>query len=106
MTKEQLHLFIEGYFDYCVRTIKSKNQDYSGGDGDVLRNFKSIESYGIKAEHGLLTRMNDKMMRLGNLIKDDHEQKVVDESTYDTMLDLACYSCLMLAVLEDKKVNP
>jgi len=106
MTRDQLLEFSYQYFMICVSTIKRKNQDYSGAgsEDDALRNFKSIESFGIKPEHGLLTRMNDKMMRVSNLIKDGVEPSV-SESIYDTLIDLSCYSCLLVALLEDMNMK-
>lgn len=103
MTKDELLEFSRQYFEICISTIRRKNQDYSGVNSmeDALRNFKSIESLGVKPEHGLLTRMNDKMMRVSNLIKQDVEPQV-SESIYDTLLDLSCYSCLLVALMEDK----
>jgi len=84
---------------------KAKNDDYSGG-GDVyaFNNFTMVERKGVcSTEAGFLVRMEDKMMRINNLIKKG-SASVKDESIADTLMDLANYSILMMGYLESKKI--
>lgn len=82
---------------------KAKNSDYTGDASDPFKNFKQVEFMGIcSAEQGFLTRMTDKMMRIGSFVKKG-ELQVKDESVTDTLQDLAVYSILMLCYLKSKK---
>ena len=101
------------FVDYHLRTVnkmneicKAKNQDYSGGgDCDAFNNFTMVEIKGIcSTEAGFLVRMEDKMMRINNLIKNG-EAAVKDESIKDTLMDLANYSILMMGYIESKNDN-
>lgn len=73
----------------------SKNSNYAN-DEDALANFRLIEHLSngaISTEHGLLTRMSDKLQRLVNLslgAQNNHESKV------DNYRDLAVYSLIGL----------
>lgn len=79
-------------FDAIVKrmadTYRAKNADYGDSFG------QSIEEFGYTAA---LARMSDKFNRLKNLMRNDTEMQVKDESIKDTILDLACYS-VMLAI--------
>ena len=83
---------------------KAKNQDYSGGgDHSAFNNFMIVELKGVcSTEAGFLVRMEDKMMRINNIIKSG-KTAVKDESVKDTLMDLANYSILMMGYLESKK---
>jgi len=83
---------------------KAKNQDYSGGgDSSAFNNFMVVEHKGVcSTEAGFLVRMEDKMMRINNLIK-NKTAAVKDESIEDTLMDLANYSILMMGYLKSKR---
>jgi cytochrome c-type biogenesis protein CcmE len=82
---------------------KAKNADYTGDLSDPFKNFKQVEFMGIcSAEQGFLTRMTDKMMRIGSFVKKG-ELQVKDESVTDTLQDLAIYAILMLCYIKSKK---
>jgi len=83
--------------------VRAKNQDYSGGgDCDAFNNFTMVEKKGTcSTEAGFLVRMEDKMMRINNLIKNG-SAAVKDESIRDTLMDLANYSILMMGYIESK----
>lgn len=102
MTRNELVEFSKEFFGKCHEIMESKNADYSGAQDDPFANFKAIEIYGIATEVGFLTRMTDKMARLASFIKRG-ELLVKDESVTDTLRDLANYSMLLAAYLEDNK---
>lgn len=84
-------------FDAIVKkmadTYRKKNVDYGDSFG------QSVEEFGYTAA---LVRMSDKFNRLKNLMRDNTEMQVKDESIKDTILDLACYS-VMLAIEVEKQ---
>lgn len=99
------------FIEYHAQTVKkmneickAKNQDYSGGgDCSAFNNFMIVEHKGIcSTEAGFLVRMEDKMMRINNLIKNGGAA-VKDEAIEDTLMDLANYSILMMGYLKSKK---
>lgn len=102
MTKEKYFEFAESFFGECVNISRKKNADYTGSNDDPFANFKSVESLGISTEAGFLTRMMDKMSRIGSFASKG-ELQVKDESVTDTLRDLANYSCLLAAYIESKK---
>ncbi len=72
-----------------------KNADYSG-DTFAFANFDAVEKLWIcSAEIGLLVRMTDKMCRISNLIANQREGKVKDESINDTLSDLSNYARIL-----------
>lgn len=101
MTTETFLKELETTFFKCLEIAKAKNADYSGSDVDPFKNFKHVEVLGVcSTEVGLLTRMTDKMSRIGNLLK--KEAKVKDESISDTLSDLINYSAILKAYLKNK----
>lgn len=104
MKRNELVEFSKEFFEKCHEIMESKNADYSGAQEDPFANFKAVEVYGILTEVGFLTRMADKMARIASFIKRG-ELLVKDESVTDTLRDLANYSMLLAAYLEDNKEN-
>ena len=89
--------------DKLMEITTKKNSDYTGDSDDVFSNFKLVEQIGIaSAEVGILTRMTDKMSRIGGLLKKGSQQ-VKDESIQDTLSDLAVYSIILSIYLSQKK---
>lgn len=82
-----------------------KNADYSGSGDDPFSNFRQIghivQKDGIE-EIGFVTRMSDKMSRIGSFVSKG-TLMVKDESVEDTLLDLANYCLLFIGYLRDKK---
>ncbi|MFJ3387532.1 MULTISPECIES: nucleotide modification associated domain-containing protein [unclassified Lysinibacillus] len=68
-----------------VETLKSKNADY-GNNVD-----KNIDEWGLSS---LAIRLDDKLSRFKNLIKENKARQVSDEAIEDTLLDLAGYAIL------------
>jgi len=86
-----------------LETTTNKNQDYAK-DYDAFANFKRCEDLGIcSTEAGILTRMTDKLSRIGNLLTKDND--VLDERLEDSVLDLAVYSVILYVYLSNKWTN-
>lgn len=66
-------------------TLISKNADY-GNNVD-----KNIDEWGLAS---IAIRLDDKLSRFKNLIKEGNVRQVSDETIEDTLLDLAGYSIL------------
>jgi hypothetical protein len=101
MTKEEYFQFSEQFFKDCLEISKKKNSDYTGGNDDPFANFKAIEVLGGSVEFGFLTRMMDKMKRVGSFVEQGTLQ-VKDESVTDSLQDLANYSCLLAGYIKSK----
>lgn len=102
MTKQEYFQFAQLFFNDCIEISKKKNADYTGGNDDPFSNFKAVEAYSLSAEQGFITRMSDKMARIGSFIKQG-ELQVKDESVIDTLKDLANYSCLLAGLIQSRK---
>lgn len=102
MTRDELTEFFIEKTTEMIETMKKKNADYSGHDGEyAFNNFRNVEDLGIATtEQGFLTRMTDKLSRLSSLR--ECEAKVKEESVIDTCLDLANYSLLYAAYRQSK----
>lgn len=72
----------------------NKNKDYGNSASRLYEEFGLI-SY--------VVRMNDKMHRINNLMK--NEAMVKDESIKDTLLDLANYCLLAVADMENHQLD-
>lgn len=77
-------------FQRCLKEMvclfSNKNRDYGN----------SFRFWGVT---GLLVRIGDKVFRLQQLSTKNYRQKVGDEKTPDTALDLANYSLMLLMLL-------
>jgi D-alanyl-D-alanine carboxypeptidase len=73
----------------------AKNHDYSP-QGE-FGNFQESEKIGIPGWKGAFVRLQDKYTRACNLIA-GKEPKVIDEALDDTLLDLANYAVIVLAL--------
>jgi hypothetical protein len=105
MNKQEYLKFHEAACRKMVEITKRKNADYTGGSDDPFSNFRQIgglvQSEAV-IEIGFLTRMSDKMSRIGSFVANG-KLEVMDESVDDTLLDLANYSILMLGFLTEKR---
>lgn len=115
MTRKEYVEFFKKVCSEMVAITEKKNHDYVGGGDDPFKNFRQIANLvGGTAGNssgtgpidiiavGFLTRMSDKMSRIGTFVEKG-ELKVLDESAQDTLKDLAVYSILFLAYLEERK---
>ena len=86
-------------------TVKKKNADYSGENAkNAFRNFEAVAQFWFASVvQGFLTRLTDKMMRIGNLVKQDPHVK--GESIHDTLKDIAAYCIIMDLWLETQRLE-
>lgn len=78
--------------DFMHQTYIDKNKDY----GDSFE--RTHDEIGSKAG---LTRISDKFYRLQNIILNEHEHLVEDETVIDTLIDLANYAVMFAMELEE-----
>lgn len=76
-----------------TETFARKRNDYGQTSAELLGRFGPTS---------LLVRIYDKFSRLENLLS-GKEQKVLDESIYDTFLDLANYAVIAIIELEKQR---
>lgn len=75
--------------------FERKNKDYGNSFEE------SLEKYGLIAA---VVRMEDKMLRLNTLSKNDFKQLVKDESLIDTLKDLSNYALMTAVWLEQTQL--
>jgi hypothetical protein len=104
MTKKEFANDFEKEALKMIKIVKAKNDDYAGlNANDPFYNFSQVELLGIAStEQGFLTRMLDKFCRIKNLIVENREGSVCDESIADTLTDLATYSIILKLYLLNK----
>lgn len=98
MTKEEYLKFHAESCQKMIAVTKAKNADYTGGSADPFANFRQIGGLvqvPSVVEIGFLTRMSDKMSRIGSFVTKG-VLMVKDESVEDTLIDLANY-CILFA---------
>lgn len=81
--------------DTQYKLFCSKQQDYGSSNiaiGGDMNNEKDVKF----AMLGLAIRMNDKMQRLLNLVKED--KKPNNESLEDTLIDISTYALMTIIV--------
>lgn len=86
-------------FEELVELHVAKDSDYGGNE--PLGNFKRCEVFGIPAWKGCLVRMSDKWSRLLSLVAKDGDHAVAGEGLEDTLKDLAVYSVITLALMDE-----
>ena len=90
----QMHQSMSNTFGECFTTSLKKSNDYSKGD-NTYRNFEGSVRIGISVQKGILLRMQDKFVRLENLLENDTPK--VAESIEDTLMDLINYAAILKA---------
>ena len=91
--KQTLIESTEALFDSALATMKKKNADYSGSS-ESMKNFRlSAEIAHVTMTQGILTRLMDKVTRIGNLLIKDRQ--VHEESILDTVQDLINYTATL-----------
>lgn len=105
MNRQEYMKFHEDACKKMIEITKAKNADYAGNGIDAFANFRQIGSLvkrpGVE-EIGFLTRMSDKMSRIGSFV-DKGVLMVKDESIEDTLLDLANYCILFSGFIKSQK---
>ena len=90
----QMHQSMRNTFDECFDTSLAKSNDYSKGE-NTYRNFEGSVRIGISVQKGILLRLQDKMIRLENLLESDTPK--VAESIEDTISDAINYLAILKA---------
>jgi hypothetical protein len=104
MNTEQFLKQFKKDFDKMYDVVKAKNADYSGSDENAFFNFTQVERIGIcTTEQGILTRMTDKFCRVTNLLINNKEASVKDESVEDTLTDLCVYAEILKLYVQHKR---
>lgn len=85
-----------------VMIHRNKNADYS--QEGLFGNFKESEVIGIADYLGAFVRLQDKYTRACNLIK-GRDPKVQNEKLEDTLIDLANYAVIVLALKKQKELE-
>ena len=83
--------------DEIVAMHNKKQKDY-GTDSDPFANVRASEDFGIPDWVGCMVRANDKMKRLQ---KAAQGKELANESVEDSLLDLAVYSIIGLALFRE-----
>jgi len=84
--------------DEIVAMHDRKQKDY-GTDGDPFANVRASLDFGIPAWVGCMVRANDKMKRLQKAARG---HSLANESIEDSLLDLAVYSIIGLALYREE----
>ena len=106
MNTRQFLKEFQGEAAKIVRTVKSKNADYSHSNDDPFRNFRMIERLTngrISAVDGLLVRISDKLTRVVNLTAPKARAKVKGEAVEDTLIDQAAYSIIAAILVRQNR---
>jgi hypothetical protein len=74
-------------FAKCLDTPRKKNADYAGTGDD----YANSEGIGVSCQYGILMRLQDRFIRLENLMT--AEAQVSDESIEDTIDDAILKNC-------------
>lgn len=108
MNSKQYLDLAEKELKQVLEIIKRKNADYTGGSEDALANFKLCEQLGVKAEHGVLIRMMDKMQRINSYLSKG-SLEVKEETVLDAIRDIIGYAPALIALIDERpkvKLNP
>lgn len=94
--EKQFVMEIQAITTSLNQTLKQKNADY-GNNVD-----KNIDEWGLSS---LAIRLDDKLSRFKNLIKEGNSRQVSDETLEDTLLDLAGYAILGYRKIQEMKTE-
>lgn len=93
--------YVDRFGEICDDMIALHNQkgaDYGSGT-DPYANVRASEEFGVPAWIGALIRMNDKITRLKSFIR---QGKLVNESAFDSIRDIAVYAIIMRILYEEQ----
>lgn len=99
-TREELLAMHETTCKAAVEIMKVKNADY-GASTDALRNFRLCDMLGVPLTHGIVTRLGDKLARIGKIVTSG-ETAVKSETVTDTILDAINYLVILKAAIDEK----
>lgn len=87
-----------------LEIFERKNAAYNGDSEDQFGNFKNVGNwFGIDPIQGIFVRISDKISRMQNIVKNPTLSG--DESLQDTMMDLANYLIIAIAMMRKIKEN-
>jgi hypothetical protein len=90
----------------CLRTVRKKNADYSGGNEDAFRTMRLVEVLGIcPTEQGILSRIAEKLGRTCCLINGQTQPAVEDEPVDQTLRDIISHCAILIAYRNTKKAG-
>ena len=92
--KQKFATEIDSITSSLSAVLQRKNADY-GNNVD-----KNIDEWGLSS---LAIRLDDKLSRFKNLIKEGNTRQVSDEAIEDTLLDLAGYAILGYRKIQEMK---
>ena len=81
----------------------AKRNDYTGGKHPLENYNRSAEVIGVTPEQIMLARVQEKVTRVGNLLRGTNQQ-VKDEAVEDSLLDIANIALLILTSLACRRV--
>jgi len=84
-------------YENALNIAKAKNTDYASSS-DPYKNFRLVETIGIKIYDGILVRLCDKISRINNLLT--AEAMVKNESIFDTCLDAINYFTILQTYIQ------
>jgi hypothetical protein len=83
---------------HADKIMARKSREYAA-PSDIFTNLKACEVFGVmSAELGVWVRLTDKVARLGNLLKNEHNP----EAVFDTVIDLINYATHIYLLLIEK----
>ena len=85
--------------DKLIKVLEEMSMVLEKKSNDYGNSWKAL---GLK---GLFCQIHSKYFRLKNLLWLNKEQKVKNESVRDSLVDLANYCILSVALLDDKKLS-
>ncbi len=104
ITIDQLLKWRKKYiWDKLDGVARKKGKDYSG-DGDTFANIRLVEqTLKMPSEIGVLVRLQDKFIRICNLMSTKEGPAVESESLDDSIEDMINYLSYILALREERK---
>ena len=96
MNKQEFLTNIDSFYKEAFSIVEKKNSDY-GATTDPFKNFNMSLMVGVEPARAILVRMSDKLARAGNVLG---KESAVKETIKDTLIDLANYSAILNAYLE------
>lgn len=81
-----------------IRSLHLKKAADYGRGADPFANVRASAEFGIPAWVGVMVRANDKVQRIKSFITNG---KLVNESVRDSLMDLAAYALIALALFDE-----
>lgn len=85
-----------------IQAMHDKKQADYGSDSDPFANIRASELFGMPAWLGAILRANDKISRIQAFSR---KGELVNESVEDSLLDLAVYAVIALAMYREESAG-